>query len=69
MLTINADDHALMNHFHKPTDEKRMVVIVPPEQYQEWLNAPLEHSMEFMRSYRASALQATAPEAIQGSFL
>ena len=69
MLTINADDHALMNHFHKPTDEKRMVVIVPPEQYQDWLTAPVDRSMEFMRTYPASALQATAPEPIQGSFL
>lgn len=29
MLTINADDHALMNQFHKPGEEKRMVVILP----------------------------------------
>ena len=29
MLTINADEHPLMNQFHKPTDEKRMVVILP----------------------------------------
>jgi putative SOS response-associated peptidase YedK len=69
MLTINADGHALMNHFHKPTDEKRMVIIVPPEQYQEWLTAPAERSMEFMRPYPAEALQATAPEAHQGWFL
>jgi putative SOS response-associated peptidase YedK len=27
MLTINADDHPLMRLFHKPADEKRMVVI------------------------------------------
>jgi hypothetical protein len=26
MLTINADQHPVMNAFHKPTDEKRMVV-------------------------------------------
>jgi putative SOS response-associated peptidase YedK len=36
MLTINADDHALMNHFHKPTDEKRMVVILPPQWGTAW---------------------------------
>jgi len=27
MLTINADTHPVMNHFHRPGDEKRMVVI------------------------------------------
>lgn len=58
MLTINADDHALMRLFHKPTDEKRMVVILPPERYQDWLDAPAQHSMEFMRPIAAEALQA-----------
>ena len=61
MLTINADEHPLMRLFHKPTDEKRMVVIVPPDRYQDWLEAPVEHSMEFMRPYPGEALQATVP--------
>lgn len=30
MLTINADGHPLMQHFHKPDDEKRMVMILEP---------------------------------------
>jgi len=34
-LTVNADDHPLMKRFHKPNDEKRSVVIVPPTQYEE----------------------------------
>ena len=37
MLTINADFHPLMNQFHKPTDEKRMVAILPPDRYQDWI--------------------------------
>ena len=37
MLTINAQEHALMQQFHKPADEKRMVVVLPPEKYQGWL--------------------------------
>ena len=28
MLTINADGHEVMKHFHKPEDEKRMVVVL-----------------------------------------
>ena len=28
MLTVNADDHALMRNFHRP-HEKRMVVVLP----------------------------------------
>lgn len=39
MLTINADQHRFMNQFHKPTDEKRMIVILPPDRYDDWLQA------------------------------
>lgn len=39
MLTLNADAHPLMNQFHKPTDEKRMVAILPPQRYHEWFEA------------------------------
>ena len=37
MLTANADHHPLMRRFHKPGDEKRSVVVLPPSQYEEWL--------------------------------
>lgn len=37
MLTINAKDHAVMNRFHKPEDEKRMVVILPRGSWKSWL--------------------------------
>lgn len=53
MLTINADDHPLMRLFHKSGDEKRMVVVLPPERYQDWLNAPADRSMAFMRPVQA----------------
>ena len=61
MLTINATDHALMNHFHKPADEKRMAVILPEGSYSDWLNAKPEHTMEFMRHYPADKLVAVLP--------
>ena len=60
MLTINADEHALMRNFHKPEDEKRMVVILREEDYDAWLKAPAEQSMDFMRQYPAELLQAEA---------
>ena len=37
MLTINADAHPLMSRFHKPGDEKRMVVILPRGSWKTWL--------------------------------
>ena len=58
MLTINADQHPIMRLFHKPTNEKRMVVILPPDRYQDWLEASPSHSMEFMRPFHAEGLQA-----------
>lgn len=58
MLTINADQHPLMNLFHKPTDEKRMVVILEPEQFEDWLQAPATRSMEFLQPFPAEGLRA-----------
>ena len=59
MLTINVDEHSLFNQFHKPQDEKRMVVILGEDQYDDWLNAPAGKSMDFMRQYPAEELVAT----------
>ena len=61
MLTINADNQVLMNQFHKPTDEKRMVVILPETAYQDWLDAPLNRVDEFLLPCSADALVAMAP--------
>jgi len=58
MLTVNADGHELMCQFHKPVDEKRMVVILPPDSYDHWLKATPQQSMEFMRQYPADRLHA-----------
>jgi putative SOS response-associated peptidase YedK len=56
MLTINADDHPFMRNYHKPQDEKRMVVILPRGLYGDWLKAPAGDSMEFMRQYPADRM-------------
>lgn len=58
MLTINADNHPLMRRFHKPTDEKRMVVILQPNEYMSWLQAPAEQLFSFLRQYPANGLMA-----------
>ena len=60
MLTINADDHALKNRFHKPTDENRMVVVLPEGAYQGWLEPPLNRVGEFLVACAADSLVATA---------
>jgi putative SOS response-associated peptidase YedK len=65
MLTISAHNHALMCLFHKPMDEKRMVVILHPENYDPWLNATPMQSMNFMRQYAADRLLAHTELPIQ----
>ena len=61
MPTINAAQHRLMNPFHKPTDEKRMVVILPEGTYRDWLDAPFGRANEFLMPYSADELVAMAP--------
>lgn len=58
MLTINADHHPLMQRFHKPGDEKRMVVILDPGQYGDWLQADPETARRFFCAYPAEKLHA-----------
>lgn len=58
MLTINADGHPLMQRFHKPDDEKRMLVILRPDQYDKWLHCPVEEAEQFFERYPAERLVA-----------
>ena len=51
LLTINADVHPIMKNFHKPGDEKRMVVVLRDNVYGDWLTAPVQQTMDFMRSF------------------
>jgi len=60
MLTINADEHPLMKQFHKPDEEKRMVVILPDDRYEAWLNAIPTDSLDFLHQYHAEGLIADA---------
>ena len=64
MLTINADDHPLMRRFHRPEEEKRMVVLLEPEQYRPWLEADANAITSFLQPYPALKLKAEpAPRA------
>lgn len=59
MLTVNADDHPFMRNFHKPDDEKRMIVILHEKDYDAWLAAPAEVSRLFLRQYPAELLSVS----------
>ncbi len=59
MLTINADNHPLMRNFHRPEDEKRMVVILAPDYFDAWLSAKPEQSARFLIPYPSASLRTT----------
>ncbi|BDC37782.1 hypothetical protein PTKU15_10790 [Paraburkholderia terrae] len=59
MLTVNSDEHPLMKRFHKPGDEKRSVVIVPPTQFGDWLSCQsTDDARSFLQLYPAEAMHA-----------
>ncbi len=49
MLTINAEGHPVMKHFHKPEDEKRSVVVLNDNQYLAWLSANTNQAREMLK--------------------
>jgi putative SOS response-associated peptidase YedK len=58
MLTVNADDHALYKRFHRPGEEKRMPVILRPEDFDAWLNCTVAEAPSFMTQFPADQLEA-----------
>lgn len=60
-ITINADEHLLMRHFHKWDDEKRSLVIVPADSYDDWLRCrDPEMARAFLAPYPAELMAASA---------
>jgi len=69
MLTVNADGHPVMSRFHRPEDEKRMVVILDPKDYGAWLACPVAEAPAFFKQWTGqldaspAALPPRAPKA------
>lgn len=61
MLTINADGHPVMQRFHKPEDEKRMVVILDPRDFGEWLSCPVNEAAKFFKQWNGPLDAYAAP--------
>lgn len=49
MLTIDASAHPVMKRLHKPEDEKRTVVPLRHELFNEWLNATPESAQSLLQ--------------------
>ncbi len=61
MLTVNADEHPFMRQFHRPGDEKRMVVILDPKDYAAWLSCPVADAHSFLKPWHGPLEGTAAP--------
>ncbi|WP_371827461.1 SOS response-associated peptidase family protein [Cupriavidus sp. KK10] len=60
MLTVNAEGHEVMGRMHKPTAEKRSVVLLPSWEWDSWLQCgEPDIARTFMRLYPAEKMRAT----------
>ncbi len=58
-ITINADEHPVMKHFHRPEDEKRSLVIVPESEYDDWLECTdPERARSYLQLYPPELMKA-----------
>ncbi|NMM81492.1 DUF159 family protein [Acidovorax sp. SRB_14] len=62
LLTMNANNHALLRRYQPPGSEKRMPVVLNEGAYGAWLSARTEKAKEFMRQYPANWLAANPVE-------
>ncbi|KVT46736.1 hypothetical protein WL27_17630 [Burkholderia multivorans] len=57
MLTVNAEGHPVMSRMHKPGDEKRSVVILRPDDWEEWLTTSnVEAARAMLQLYPADEM-------------
>jgi putative SOS response-associated peptidase YedK len=61
MLTVNADDHAFYRRFHRAGEEKRMPIILAPEQFDAWLACPVREASGFFRAWQGRLEAEAAP--------
>lgn len=45
MLTVNADDHPSYRRFHRPGEEKRMPILLAPQDCDAWLTCPVQDGL------------------------
>jgi putative SOS response-associated peptidase YedK len=62
LLTVNANNHALLRRYQPAGAEKRMPVLLNPGAYDAWLGVRFEKAKDFMRQYPANWLLANPVE-------
>lgn len=70
MLTINADGHPVMGRFHRPSDERRSLVVVPPNAWYNWLGATTETARDLLTEMPTAEFSAepVGGESVQPPF-
>lgn len=64
MLTMNADHHAVFRRMHAPKDEKRGVVMLHQDQWDDWLECrDPERARTFLKLYPAELMDCGAAPA------
>ncbi len=62
LLTVNANNHALLHRYGPPGSEKNMPAILNEGAYDAWLSARADKAKEFMRQYAPQWLTANPVE-------
>ena len=61
MLTVSGAGHPVYERMHKPGDEKRMVLILDPAEYDRWLQCPVSEAASFFRQWTEPLEASAAP--------
>jgi putative SOS response-associated peptidase YedK len=61
MLTVNATGHPVMKRFHRPEDEKRMAVILHPNDYDAWLVSSVKDARRFLQQWHGELVASPSP--------
>lgn len=64
-ITVNADQHPLLRRFHKPGEEKRSLVILPKNAYDDWLACRDPDKARNLLQLYPAELMAAQPEPIE----
>jgi putative SOS response-associated peptidase YedK len=61
MLTVNADGNPVFQRMHKPGEEKRMVIILEPAEYDRWLQCSTTEAASFFRQWHGPLIALPSP--------
>lgn len=61
MLTVNANGHPVYQRMHAPGEEKRMVIVLDPAEYDDWLQCTPERAKTFFKQWLGPLDAVPAP--------